>query len=85
MHRSRHFASYMKSQWDVRRHLRFCGIYMALAEDIEGHARLVRGHIILTVLKETTLCGFEGLVWETFECLFSSVTRGNSAYSTSQP
>ena len=24
---------------------------MALAEDIEGHARLVRGHIILTVLK----------------------------------
>jgi len=33
----------------------FCGIYMALAEDIEGHARLVRGHIILTVLKDIPL------------------------------
>ncbi|CAE7500497.1 unnamed protein product [Symbiodinium natans] len=33
----------------------FCGIYMALAEDIEGHARLVRGQIILTVLKDLSL------------------------------
>ena len=32
---------------------------MALAEDIEGHARLVRGHIILTVLKE--IPGVQGL------------------------
>ena len=42
----------------------FCGIYMALAEDIEGHARLVRGHIILNVLSDIPL-----KKWNTFMSL----------------